>query len=75
MKYVTRVLVWPPGTARPIRNPPATHRDPEETTMPTATAAALRQQMVDKRAEHRAHIRRTGEDLPKIRNWTWPGRS
>ncbi len=35
-------------------------------------AAVLRQQMVDKRAEHRAHIRSTGEDLPEARNWTWP---
>jgi xylulose-5-phosphate/fructose-6-phosphate phosphoketolase len=35
-------------------------------------AAVLRQQMVDKRAEHRAHIHRTGEDLPEIRDWAWP---
>jgi xylulose-5-phosphate/fructose-6-phosphate phosphoketolase len=35
-------------------------------------AAVLRQQMVDKRAEHRAHTRRTGEDLPEVRDWTWP---
>jgi xylulose-5-phosphate/fructose-6-phosphate phosphoketolase len=35
-------------------------------------AAVLRQQMVDKRAEHHAHTRRTGEDLPEIRDWTWP---
>jgi xylulose-5-phosphate/fructose-6-phosphate phosphoketolase len=35
-------------------------------------AAVLRQQMVDKRAEHHAYIRRTGEDLPEIRDWTWP---
>jgi xylulose-5-phosphate/fructose-6-phosphate phosphoketolase len=35
-------------------------------------AAVLRQQMVDKRAEHRAYVRRTGEDLPEIRDWTWP---
>jgi xylulose-5-phosphate/fructose-6-phosphate phosphoketolase len=35
-------------------------------------AAVLRQQMVDKRAEHRAYVRRTGEDLPEIRDWAWP---
>ncbi|WIM97317.1 phosphoketolase family protein [Actinoplanes oblitus] len=35
-------------------------------------AAVLRQQMADKRAEHRAYVRRTGEDLPEIRDWTWP---
>jgi xylulose-5-phosphate/fructose-6-phosphate phosphoketolase len=38
-------------------------------------AAGLRQQMVDKRTEHRHYIRRTGEDLPEIRDWVWPGRS
>ena len=35
-------------------------------------AAVLRQHMVDKRAEHRAYIRRVGEDLPEIRDWAWP---
>ncbi len=35
-------------------------------------AAGLRQQMVDKRAEHHDYIRRTGEDLPEVRDWTWP---
>jgi xylulose-5-phosphate/fructose-6-phosphate phosphoketolase len=35
-------------------------------------AAVLRQQMVDKRAEHGAYVRRTGEDLPEVRDWTWP---
>ena len=36
-------------------------------------AAWLRQQMVDKRAVHRAWIRAHGEDMPEIRDWTWPG--
>ena len=37
-------------------------------------AAGLRQQMVDKRAEHWEYVCRTGEDLPEVRNWTWPAR-
>jgi xylulose-5-phosphate/fructose-6-phosphate phosphoketolase len=32
-------------------------------------AAALRQAMVDKRTEHTAYIRQTGQDLPEIRDW------
>src|SRR5204862_5603070 len=35
-------------------------------------AAGLRQRMVDKRAEHREYTRRPGEDLPEVRDWTWP---
>ena len=35
-------------------------------------AAVLRQQMVDKRAEHRRYVREHGEDMPEIRDWTWP---
>ncbi len=35
-------------------------------------AAAIRQRMVDQRERHREHIRRTGEDLPEVRNWSWP---
>ena len=34
-------------------------------------AAVLRQKMVDRRAEHRDYVRRTGEDLPEVRDWTW----
>src|SRR5881398_222436 len=33
-------------------------------------AAVLRQKMVDRRAEHRDYVRRTGEDLPEVRDWT-----
>jgi phosphoketolase len=29
--------------------------------------------MVDKRNEHHTYVRCTGEDLPEIRNWSWPG--
>jgi hypothetical protein len=36
-------------------------------------AAVLRQEMADKRAGHRAHVRRSGEDLPEIRDWAWTG--
>jgi len=35
-------------------------------------AAWVRQQMVDTRAVHRAWIRVHGEDMPQIRDWTWP---
>ncbi len=35
--------------------------------------AALRQHMLDERMRCRAHTRRTGEDAPDVRNWTWPG--
>jgi xylulose-5-phosphate/fructose-6-phosphate phosphoketolase len=35
-------------------------------------AAVLRQRMVDTRTEHARYIRRTGEDLPEVRDWTWP---
>jgi len=35
-------------------------------------AAYLRQQMRDKRIEHKHYIHEHGEDMPEIRNWTWP---
>ncbi|HEU0240581.1 MAG TPA: phosphoketolase family protein [Micromonosporaceae bacterium] len=38
------------------------------------TAAVLRQQMIDKLADHEAYVRRSGEDLPEVRDWVWPGR-
>ncbi len=34
-------------------------------------AAALRQEMVDQRARHRAYVREHGDDLPEIRDWAW----
>ncbi len=37
-------------------------------------AAVLRQEMVDRRARHHEYVRITGEDLPEIRDWVWPGR-
>jgi xylulose-5-phosphate/fructose-6-phosphate phosphoketolase len=36
-------------------------------------AAVVRQKMVDKRAEHHDYVRETGEDLPEIQDWRWPG--
>jgi xylulose-5-phosphate/fructose-6-phosphate phosphoketolase len=35
-------------------------------------AAQLRQLMVDTRARHHAWTRDYGEDLPEVRDWTWP---
>jgi len=35
-------------------------------------AAHLRQHMVDERLRHRAHTRETGDDMPDVRDWTWP---
>jgi xylulose-5-phosphate/fructose-6-phosphate phosphoketolase len=35
-------------------------------------AARLHQHMLDKRTQHRAWIRAHGEDLPEVRDWTWP---
>ena len=38
-----------------------------------ARAAGLRQQMIDARTRHHQYTREFGEDLPEVRNWTWPG--
>ena len=38
-----------------------------------ARAAWLRQKMADSRVQHRAWVREHGEDLPEVRDWTWPG--
>ncbi len=37
-----------------------------------AQAAYLKQSLVEQLNEHRAYIRRYGEDMPSIRNWRWP---
>jgi xylulose-5-phosphate/fructose-6-phosphate phosphoketolase len=36
-------------------------------------AAGLRQQMNDARLRARAYTRAAGDDLPEVRDWTWPG--
>jgi xylulose-5-phosphate/fructose-6-phosphate phosphoketolase len=36
-------------------------------------AAWLRQQMADARTRHRAYTQEHGEDMPEVRDWTWPG--
>ncbi len=33
----------------------------------------VRQAIRDKRIEHKQYIAEHGEDMPEIRNWTWPG--
>src|SRR5678815_2110964 len=38
-----------------------------------AKAAGVRALMEERRLACRAHTRREGEDLPEIREWTWPG--
>ena len=36
-------------------------------------AAGVRQEMIDWRTRHHHWTRMYGEDLPEVRNWTWPG--
>jgi xylulose-5-phosphate/fructose-6-phosphate phosphoketolase len=36
-------------------------------------AAGLRQAMTDARLRARAYTREVGDDLPEVRDWTWPG--
>jgi len=36
-------------------------------------AAGLRQDMSDTRLRARAYTREVGDDLPEVRDWTWPG--
>jgi hypothetical protein len=36
-------------------------------------AAGVRQTMVDRRLRARQHTRETGEDIPDVRDWEWPG--
>jgi xylulose-5-phosphate/fructose-6-phosphate phosphoketolase len=36
-------------------------------------AGLLRQQMVDERLRHRTYTTEVGDDMPDVRDWTWPG--
>jgi xylulose-5-phosphate/fructose-6-phosphate phosphoketolase len=38
-----------------------------------ARAASVRREMIDARTRHHHYTREFGEDLPEVRNWTWPG--
>jgi xylulose-5-phosphate/fructose-6-phosphate phosphoketolase len=35
-------------------------------------AAHVKQQFRDALIEHSRYVREHGEDMPQIRNWTWP---
>jgi xylulose-5-phosphate/fructose-6-phosphate phosphoketolase len=38
-----------------------------------ARAGHLRQHMQDSRLRARAYTRAAGDDMPEVRDWTWPG--
>ena len=38
-----------------------------------ARAGHVRELMLDRRLEARAYTREVGDDLPEVRDWTWPG--
>ena len=37
-----------------------------------ARAAHIKQSLNERLSEHRAYIRRHGEDMPSVRDWRWP---
>ena len=39
----------------------------------SAFAAYAKQEIRDKLIDHREYIRRYGDDMPEIKNWTWAG--
>ena len=39
-----------------------------------ARAAYLKQEMRDKRMQHKQYIEAYGTDMPEIRNWKWSGK-
>jgi xylulose-5-phosphate/fructose-6-phosphate phosphoketolase len=36
-------------------------------------AAGLRQEIADASLRARAYTREVGDDMPEVRDWTWPG--
>jgi xylulose-5-phosphate/fructose-6-phosphate phosphoketolase len=36
-----------------------------------ASAAHLKQELLDKLIEHKEYITQYGQDLPEVRNWQW----
>lgn len=39
----------------------------------SSRGAYLKQQMRDRLTDHKRYIRRVGQDMPEIRQWTWTG--
>jgi xylulose-5-phosphate/fructose-6-phosphate phosphoketolase len=39
-----------------------------------ARAAYVKQQLRDKRIDHKEYIEKYGDDMPEIRDWRWQGR-
>jgi xylulose-5-phosphate/fructose-6-phosphate phosphoketolase len=40
-----------------------------------ATSSYAKQEIRDKLIDHRNYIRRYGDDMPEIKNWTWGDKS
>ena len=40
-----------------------------------ARAAYAKQALRDKLIDHKEYIRRTGDDMPEIKDWVWGGRA
>ena len=57
---------------RPRPLPPGDGRDRPGAERSGAAAADVRAEMVARRAEARDHTRAVGDDLPSVRDWSWP---
>ena len=53
--------------------PPRDGRDRPRARASATNAALVRQHMVDARTRHVEYTHRYGEDMPEVRDWTWPG--